>query len=552
MKKGATHVMADVPSNRASRLHWSTPSTIVPVVLVLLTAAVLFSADQLLLLERQYQGDRHLSRLTPNLAMTLNQFFAVRLGAVKAARLVVEDSSPDLREESFVRIANALFGTVEGLSAVGLLDAKARPILLWPESADHRKEFEALEASPLQDTLAKAFALHKAVTSNAVKMPDGDSVIIVVEPCASSPGAAAVAVVGVFRIRCMLQRALNAELGEGYVAFLEDPAGQRVVNPQALPPKGRVQRALFKVFDGTWKLNLSMSVADSYALAVRRLTLSGLGLVLAISFFVTYFVFAHQSAELMARNAQLAAQAEGTQNFNARLIRLNKELDDFAYTVSHDLKEPLRGIEGLTKVFLAEYGTTLDGPGRECIQSIGDSGTRMRRLVDDLLRFSRNTRRKYPHEAVDFNELIQEMLRTLEYAISQRTAVVRVQPGLPRLTCDRVRMAELFQNLVSNALKFSNGSPPKIDIGYQALPAEHLFWVQDNGIGIRPEDHERIFEIFQRVNPSGNGEGSGVGLTICKRIVESHGGRIWVQSELNAGARFCFSLPKRPPAKTAG
>lgn len=290
----------------------------------------------------------------------------------------------------------------------------------------------------------------------------------------------------------------------------------------------------------------SLRQLGHFPLVVRRMALFCLGLAMFLSCTTAYIVSMQRSADLEEQNAQLTAQAENAQLFNNRLIRLTRELDDFAYVVSHDLKEPLRGVEGLTRLLLQEHGEKLDPGVREYVLSIRDSGKRMRRLVDDLLRLSRIGRRQYPRERVDFNDLLAEVRHALDYAIAQKQATVAVQPGLPTLICDRVRMAELFQNLVSNALKFTPGKPPRVEIGYRLADGEHLFWVQDNGIGIRPEHHERIFEIFQRLDPGGPQEGTGVGLTICKRIVEGHGGHMKVESRLGEGARFLVALPVQP------
>jgi len=282
-----------------------------------------------------------------------------------------------------------------------------------------------------------------------------------------------------------------------------------------------------------------------------RAALWGLGALLILGFVLFHFMFEAKNRELKEHNHRMKQQARASQEANEKLLRANQELDDFSYTVSHDLKEPLRGIEGLTRLLLDEYGDKLDDTGREYLGFIRDSGVRMRRLVDDLLKLSRISRRKYPYEMVNFNELVREVLEALGYAIRERRAGVEVQQGLPHVSCDRVRMAELFQNLVSNALKFTNGREPVIRIGCEEQPSAYLFWVRDNGIGISAEDRERVFLVFQRLQAGKEAGGTGVGLTICKRIVERHGGRIWVESEPAVGSRFCFTLPKYQADKDA-
>ena len=175
----------------------------------------------------------------------------------------------------------------------------------------------------------------------------------------------------------------------------------------------------------------------------------------------------------------------------------------------------------------------------------------MRRLVTNRLRLSRTTRNSSPTEDVDFNELVSEVTNTLGYAINDKHAIVKKQPDLPTMHCDRVRVNELFQNLISNAIKFTNAHRPVINIGYRFKNGEHLFWVQDNGVGIAKEDHRSVFHAFHRLDNSSTTESNGLGLTICKRIVERHDGRIWVESELGYGSRFCFTLTPRPPAEAS-
>jgi len=143
------------------------------------------------------------------------------------------------------------------------------------------------------------------------------------------------------------------------------------------------------------------------------------------------------------------------------------------------------------------------------------------------------------------NELVSDIQDTLRYAIEENGATVRVAKDLPRVPCDRVRMAEVFQNLLSNALKFTNDRPPVISIGHEDADDASLFWVSDNGTGVEEKDHERIFQIFQQAQSRAGSDGTGVGLTICKRIVERHGGRIWVESAPGRGAKFCFTLPRQ-------
>ena len=295
-----------------------------------------------------------------------------------------------------------------------------------------------------------------------------------------------------------------------------------------------------------WTVHVRPAARGGASYVFSRVALWGLSAALILSFLLFYFLLAEKNAELEKVNRMTAEQVRAATEVNKRLLRANRELDDFTYVVSHDLKEPLRGVEGLSRLLLEEYGDKLDDTAREYLDSIRGSGKRMRRLVADLLRLSRSTRKQYPYVMVGFNELVSEVLETLQYSTTQKGARIEVQPNLPSVLSDRVRIMELFQNLVSNAIKFNESRPPVVKIGHRENATEHLFWVSDNGVGIPPDGRERIFQIFRRLHGDESVDGTGVGLTICKRIVERHGGRIWVEEATEGGSRFCFTLPKQP------
>ncbi|MBN1794276.1 MAG: HAMP domain-containing protein [Candidatus Omnitrophica bacterium] len=228
---------------------------------------------------------------------------------------------------------------------------------------------------------------------------------------------------------------------------------------------------------------------------------------------------------------------------NRALERSNKELDDFTYVVSHDLKEPLRGIRAFCGFLLEEYSDKIDEQGRAYLQTIADSGKSMARLIEDLLSLSRVSRRKNPYEATDLNEVLDGVKSTLEFAITEKQVLLTVG-RLPKVVCDRVRIAEVFTNLISNAVKFMDKPSPAVEVGCTDKEGFFEFFVKDNGIGIPEDAKEKVFQIFQRLHGREKYEGTGAGLTIVKKIVESHGGRIWVESRLGEGSVFYFTLPK--------
>lgn len=222
-----------------------------------------------------------------------------------------------------------------------------------------------------------------------------------------------------------------------------------------------------------------------------------------------------------------------------------RELDDFTHVVSHDLKEPLRGIEAFSGFLMEDYADKLDETGRRYLNVLQTSAVRMRDLIDDLLEMSRIGRVAPQREPVPMDSIMQELRESLDYTISAGGVELRVQGNLPTVIGDRVRVLQVFQNLVSNAVKY-NDKPRGgvIEITCEERDDEFVFCVRDNGPGIAPQYHEKVFRIFQRLVGRDEQEGTGVGLALCKKIVEARGGRIWVESEGDGqGSAFFFTIP---------
>lgn len=221
----------------------------------------------------------------------------------------------------------------------------------------------------------------------------------------------------------------------------------------------------------------------------------------------------------------------------------NRELEQFAYVASHDLQEPLRKVSSFAQLFAKKYSDRLDPTGQTYINFMVDGASRMQILVDDLLHYSRLTRGDRPRHPVDMNTVLQGVLLDLQLAVREAGAEIRVAP-LPPVPGDAGQLRALFQNLISNAVKYRAADhPPAVEIGARVQAGEATFWVRDNGIGIDPRYFERIFVIFQRLHARSEYPGTGIGLAICKKIVDNHGGRIWVESASGTGATFFFTLP---------
>ncbi|MEW6087190.1 MAG: ATP-binding protein [bacterium] len=230
--------------------------------------------------------------------------------------------------------------------------------------------------------------------------------------------------------------------------------------------------------------------------------------------------------------------------YTKKIEDINKELDDFTYIVSHDLKEPLRSINAFAKFVTADYKDKLDEEGRNYLERIQANAVIMQKLIEDLLEISRLERRKNPFEDANTGNMLNEIKIRMEHTLTEKKVEMVISEKMPVVFCDRVRVTEVFANLISNAVKYSDKTHPRVEVGYKDTVAFYEFYVKDNGPGIPEEYHEKIFKIFQRLGKKEEHEGTGVGLTIAKKIVEMHKGRIWVESKVGEGTTFYFSIPK--------
>ncbi len=253
------------------------------------------------------------------------------------------------------------------------------------------------------------------------------------------------------------------------------------------------------------------------------------------------------TAQLNQKSNQLAETLRITEEQRSDLEKINKELDSFVHTVSHDLRSPLLGIIGYTDYLKNEYYNQFDERGRRCLDGAIRSADRMQDLIADLLTLSRISRVRNPYEHVDIHDLVNSIRERLEYSIEENHVDFQIENNLPTIICDRIKMGEAFLNLINNAIKFSskvNSRNPVIRVGCQEDDDSWEFWVKDNGIGIPEEYHDEVFEMFKRLHTSTQYEGTGAGLSIVKAVIDSHGGRIWIESQPGEGAEFHFTIPK--------
>jgi light-regulated signal transduction histidine kinase (bacteriophytochrome) len=227
------------------------------------------------------------------------------------------------------------------------------------------------------------------------------------------------------------------------------------------------------------------------------------------------------------------------------LARSNADLKEFAYVVSHDLKEPLQAMRGFLRLLEKRYKDKLDEEANKLVKYAIDSARRMQELIKDLLEYSRvGTKKSKEFKPTDCSLILNKVISNLQSAIEESGAKV-TNTILPTVMSDAMQLSSLFQNLVGNAIKFRGAEAPKIHISAKRKGDEWLFSVRDNGIGIDQKFTDSIFAVFQRLHSSDEYPGTGIGLAICKKIVERHGGRIWFESQPGKGATFYFTIPEK-------
>jgi PAS domain S-box-containing protein len=263
-----------------------------------------------------------------------------------------------------------------------------------------------------------------------------------------------------------------------------------------------------------------------------------------------FYVEREKFISIVVRDITRRKHAEEALQAHAHALeRSNKELDDFAYIASHDLKEPLRGIHNHSRFLLEDNEAKLDEDSLRRLNRLLYLSQRMERLVNDLLYFSRLGRQELAFQPTDIDDIVADVDATLEHLLEERGAAIVLPNPMPKIFCDKTRVTEVFRNLITNAVKYNDKAEKLVEIGFLAIartpdqsPQRNVFYVRDNGRGIEPEFHQEVFRIFKRLKSEGGEEGTGVGLTFVKKIIERHGGRIWIESTPGQGATFYFTL----------
>lgn len=331
-------------------------------------------------------------------------------------------------------------------------------------------------------------------------------------------------------------RAAEGRGKNGFVEELREQDGTRVVT-------GFARTEGYRDFLGFgWTVLVQVNRAHAYAPINKLVWMVGLIGFLVVAPLTAFGIFTSQRL-VRERQDLLKARLELEKSI-AELGRSNSDLQQFAYVASHDLQEPLRMVASYTQLLAKRYKGKLDEDADEFIAYAVNGANRMQTLIQDLLAFSRVDTQGQRFEQTSVETLLGYALDNLKGGIEESRAIVTHDP-LPTVMADERQILHLLQNLLSNAIKFRGEAPPVVHISAEQRDGEWLFAVRDNGIGIDPQYAERIFVIFQRLHTNAEYPGTGIGLSLCKKIVERHGGRIWMESQPGRGTTFYFTLPAR-------
>jgi PAS domain S-box-containing protein len=391
--------------------------------------------------------------------------------------------------------------------------------------ADRRRAEQALRDSEARKTAILASAVDAIITI------DERGIVESINPAAERLfGHAAVEIIGQ-KVKLLIPSPFQDE-HDGYLAGYLTTGSKKII--------GIGREVIGRKNDGTtFPMDLTVSEVQ---LADRRI--------------FTWFARDISERKQAEQRLKLAAELEGR---NQELARSNQDLDDFASMVAHDLKEPLRGIQNFATFLVEDYGGQLDQAGRSKLETLSILARRMGNLINSLLEFSRVGQLDLAMQQTDLNDVVREIVESLRFTLEEHGVEVRVPSPLPALRCDHVRIGEVFRNLITNAIKYNDKPEKWVEIGSGALSGSEsagssgdesrrqqapvVLHVRDNGIGIREQHFEKIFGVFKRLHAGDKfGGGHGIGLTIVKKIIERHDGRIWVESIPGQGTTFFFTL----------
>lgn len=355
--------------------------------------------------------------------------------------------------------------------------------------------------------------------------------------------------VGLDRLEGRARRFIEVRRGLSQVAIAQGPAAAEAIGLADRPERMSFQRDIDRMVAATRRtLDSETARADAYrrerVISFIAVTLAWIVLAAALSFWIVQ--------HFIMRELERARVAdENRERLLKQLMESNTELERFAYVASHDMQEPVRMVNIYSQLVAEDYHDRLDEKGRRYLGVISTSATRMHLMVQDLLRYSRLKHEPFEDSVVDLERLLMQVRANLGQRIAETDARIESE-NLPKVSGNPVQLQRLFENLIGNAITYQpEGRAPVITVSSMDSGGRWRICVTDNGIGIEPEYATQVFEPFRRLHTWEKYNGTGLGLAICRKIVERHGGEIWVEPAPDHGARFCFTLAKAPEASVS-
>jgi signal transduction histidine kinase len=542
-------------SGRASRL-------LLPIIVFLV-----FSAIALLLWEKQNQYERDLVlRYTEGSAeqmrVRVESLMKVRVASLELlADRWVERRPPDFSRDRFLQFARTFFRHYPGFTAINWMDPDGLVRWVFPEETNAIAKDKTAYAHPDPRYLAafeRAKKSHQEQVTPCLEVYQGGMGFDVFVPLVHD-GQIQGYLDGVFQVERLMATSLAKELVEQFSITLREDGRIIYRSGGEREKKGGMEGLpVVRPIDfrsKAWQLEIEPQAVSATVNFVPLVF--GFGLSAALSVLL-YFLFQRMEMFKEARDQALREVGERKrveqslrtnekklETLLSELAAKNAELEAFVYTVSHDLKTPIVTIEGFVGALREDFGDNLSAKGEEYLKFMTDAAKKMELLINDLLELSRVGRLAEKKTRFPFSEVVQESLATVRPLVQARGIEVTVGENLPVVYGDRKRMVQVLDNLLANAVKYigKDNPSPRIDIGVAEKNGQKAFFVRDNGIGIESGYFEKIFQIFQRL-PSAKraAEGTGIGLTIVRRIIECHGGKIWLTSEPGKGSTFFFTL----------
>ena len=533
-------------------------------------AFLIFGSISVMLWQNQNRHERelvlgHTETSAEQIRIRIEGLMNARMASIELmAERWVDRIPPDFSQKRFLDFAEKFYSHHPGFMGINWVDPMGVVRWVFPKDSNERVVYKPIFKP--QDSLGnkKFHILHtdKNIITPCMELTQGGLGFNTFLPLVHS-GRIQGYLNGVFQVKRIVDICLAKDILSNFWVRLYEANQLIYTNKQqgGVNPEKNEFRVLRKIqFPGkTWKLDLVPKVLVYPLGMVRRVSILIFGLVVSVILSLLLHLLLERMQmyreardqalqEVRERKRTEKALKENENKLETTLAELadkNKELETFVYTVSHDLKTPIVTIEGFIGALREDFGDLIDENAEKYLNYMSDASRNMEFLINDLLHLSRIGRLPERKIEFSFDDLMKKVLKTLQPFIDERGVTLKIEKDLPLIYGEMERLGQVMENLLSNAVKYmgKENPAPQIDVGAIEQDGQKVFFVKDNGIGIEKHYYQKIFEIFQRL-PSGKklGKGTGVGLTIVKRIVEHHGGKIWLESELGKGTTFFFTL----------